>query len=62
MAMPDNGTGVEVVSKVNGGVDVPTIDWALAATEYIRNTTLTVRIRTMIFMAKELSVNNQKNR
>ncbi len=60
MAMSDNGTAVEVVSKVNGGVDVPTIVCALAATEHNRNMTLIVRIRTMIFMVKELSIKNRK--
>ena len=50
MAMPGNGTGVEVVSKVKGGVDVPTIVWASAAKENTRDMTIPVRTRKMIFI------------
>ena len=51
MAMPDNGTAAEVVSKVNGS-DVPEI-WAVTPTEKNRSMRIPVRIRKRFFIVKE---------
>ena len=50
MAMPGNGTGVEVVSKVNGS-DVPEI-CAVTPTEKSRSMAMLVMIRERYFMVK----------
>jgi hypothetical protein len=50
MAMPANGTAVEVVSKINGS-DVPEI-WAMAPTEKNTSMTMPVKMRVKLFIVK----------
>ncbi len=52
IASHDKGTAVEVVSKVNGGVDVPTIVWAVAPTEKNTSITMPVKMRARLFIVK----------
>jgi len=59
MAMPDNGTAVEVVSKVKGS-EVPEI-WAVAPTVKNRSMTIPVRILIRFFIVKEFLMSKIEN-